>query len=507
MLTGWEGVPAWHAIAQDWQRELGLAGVTPYRLVTSVDVHVADPAELAGLEDRPGAWLPKVALQDEASISWADLRRLLADTPDAGPAGDELAYHLARTGGDMELIAALMIRATCVGYLRGSPTDALQMIGDVAAARLEAEGIELSRQGQRPTFLLRGRLPYSITHYAHIITALAREHADILRHLRPVRFRAIVDGASPREAVTEERRGGLLVGLSALTDQRLKTVMEVEGFQPLDADGRPWKSRDLRTAEPHVQKAVRRAIIEAVVASGRNPEAYLDRGRLLFPAPVSAAVTSTTDHGYRVEIARSEPLALDKTRGFVAAVTVGLDGSLSEQDRKEVARIFDHADDLLRFLGEEPLRIDKWEQINRRDLRIDPLTRRLLSNVDIDPVEDVVYRWGDTCRDNESVPTSMKDIGALNLAVVDGNVIARRVAIPCSVQGGLLFLNDGRRQTVTLPRLYSNDVLDQELADVLGSRALKGLTGATVDFVAIDHRDWSVLHVRSRPRALVGGIL
>ena len=79
------------------------------------------------------------------------------------------------------------------------------------------------------------------------------------------------------------------------------------------------------------------------------------------------------------------------------------------------------------------------------------------------------------------------------------------VVLPCPVNGGLVFRDDGHVATVTLPRPVSEDAVEQELAEVLPTPALRGLEGVFVDYVARDDRAWAVLYLRSQTRPLGRG--
>ena len=89
--------------------------------------------------DRPGAWLRRKDVERVETITSGRLHEMLAETAGPGPSADELAFHLARIGGQRELFAALLIRATALGYPQ-STADPLHAIGELAAARLEVEG-------------------------------------------------------------------------------------------------------------------------------------------------------------------------------------------------------------------------------------------------------------------------------------------------------------------------------------------------------------------------------
>ena len=82
----------------------------------SVDVVASSSTALAGMLDRPGAWLRRKDVERVETITSGRLHEMLAETAGPGPSADELAFHLARIGGQRELFAALLIRATALGY-------------------------------------------------------------------------------------------------------------------------------------------------------------------------------------------------------------------------------------------------------------------------------------------------------------------------------------------------------------------------------------------------------
>ena len=507
MTDVWDGVPDWATIVADWEQALARFGGAEHATVRSVDVVASSSTALAGMLDRPGAWLRREDVERVETITSGQLHQMLAETAGPGPAADELAFHLARIGGQRELFAALMIRATALGYPQ-SNADPLHAIGELAAARLEVDGIALNRQGQRPRLVLHGGLPLARPHYARTMTALGREHAAMLRALQPVRFRPFVDrDGSRRPASIEEMRGGLPEDLGNIAQGVLDTFADPVGATGDAIRALSIHSGTVQEADRVVQRAVRDAITDAVFEGASLIEQALkeppDDTWMADDPPFSVTLVAIRDDGYLVSLVDEESLTEERRR-TEETVVVTLDGRIQTENRARLRAFLQEARDRIGESWAKTRIAQPGLSVPADALRITPLTHRLLAQVGIDADDDLDFERG--ARGAEDARAlSFQAIGRLGVAVHGWRVHAARVVLPCPVNGGLVFRDDGHVATVTLPRPVSEDAVEQDLAEVVPTPALRGLEGVFVDHVARNDRGWSVLYLRSQTRPLGRG--
>lgn len=501
MLNAWDSVPDWATVAQDWERALARTGASAFAAVKTLDVIADHPASLAGMLDRPGAWLRREDVGHIDTIASARLRELLAEG--IGPAADELALHLARIGGDRELVAALLIRATALGYpLRRGET--LRVLGELAAARLEVEHIELTRQGGRPRLIVHGGEVRTPDTYAQTIRALAAEHGAMLKALQPVRFRPFIERQGRRRAASvEELRGGLLQDLESIAQGGLPTVMDPVDRASSRIVGRIGDDH-VQQADETVQRAIRNAVIDAIYEGATliekiEKEAPEDAWIADDP-PFSITLVAIRDDGYLVKLVDED----DNRRGAQPTsitVLVSDAGRLSDGHRKELGTfVADVLERIRNEWGKARLARPAYS-VPSTAIRITPLTFTLMRLVGIEADQDLDFELGPNGAE-DARPLSFMPLGRYGVAVHSWRLHAGRIALACPVNGGVVFRDDGHAVSVTVPRPVDNDALEREVGEVLRTPALRDLEGAFVDEVATDERGWSVLYVRSRPRPL-----
>ena len=149
----------------------------------------------------------------------------------------------------------------------------------------------------------------------------------------------------------------------------------------------------------------------------------------------------------------------------------------------------------------EGLRIEDWEHVDPRDLRVDSLTRRIAHLRGIDLIHDVRWRWGDEGKEDPT-PISEKNVRSIGLRATDRRVHILRHWLPCPRDGALLFEDDGRTQTIRTPRAIGRDALDRPIAEVLDQPDLADIHDVIVDDIMTDADGRSVLYLRSRPTSL-----
>ncbi len=501
MLDAWDSVPDWAKVAQDWERALARTGASAFAAIKTLNVIADHPASLAGMLDRPGAWLRREDVGHVDTITSARLHDLLAEGIE--PAADELALHLARVGGDRELVAALLIRATALGYpLRRGET--LRVLGELAAARLEVEHIELTRQGGRPRLIIRGGEVRAPDSYEQTIRALAGEHGAMLKALQPVRFRPFIERQGRRRAASiEELRGGLLADLESIAQGGLPTVMD-----PIDRAASPIVGRigddHIQQADETVQGAIRNAIIDAIYEGATLIE-KIDKEApedvwIADDPPFSITLVAIRDDGYLVKLVDED----DGRPGAPPAtitVLVSAAGRLSDEHRKELGVfVADVLERIRNEWGNARLARPTYS-VPSSAIRVSPLTLTLLRLVGIEADQDLDFERGPNGAE-DARPLSFMPLVRYGVAVHGWRLHAGRIALACPVNGGIVFRDDGHVVSVALPRPVGDDALEQEVGEVLRTPALRDLDGAFVDRVATDDRGWSVLYIRSRPRPL-----
>jgi hypothetical protein len=501
MSNVWSRMPHWSTLVQRWTEAMWRHGVgIEQRLTTVVDVVCDDLSELRTVSGLRHMWIDRGSSLYDRPIPAFHLLSLESQRDRLHDA-NEVLRALGETGGDPELVAAVMIAATAAGY--DDHDDSLQAAGRMAMAILEAHAIDPPRQDRRPVFLMEDRFDLGGSASERLADALAREHAGIFRSVLAARIRYLVKTA---EGVRIPTREELAIGLPGEFD--LAFGARTRPVTSGSSDGaREGTTRVALSSLPRDELImILDAITAGLAAGGHDIDAVTGfdperRSSSHFGPAIRATVDANARNGWLLRVSRPTLITIKPDEADACKVHVGLDGSVRTEEIEALGRLMERAIEAGKRINAEGLRIDDWEHVDPRDLRVDSLTRRIAHLGDIDLIQDVRWRWGDEGKENP-VPISEKDVRSIGLRVTDRRVHILRHWLPCPRDGALLFEDDGRTQTIRTPRAIGQDALDRSIAEVLGQPDLADIDDVIVDAITVDAERRSVLYLRSRPDPL-----
>ncbi|MEP2723050.1 hypothetical protein [Roseibium sp.] len=501
MSNVWSRMPHWSTLVQRWTEAMEHHGVDfEEGLTTVVDVVCEDLPEVRTVSGLRDMWIDRGSSLSDRPIPAFHLLSLESQKSRLHDA-NEVLRALGETGGDPELVAAVMIAATSVGY--DDHDDSLQAAGRMATAILEAYAIDPPRQDRRPVFLMEDRFDLGGLASERLSDALAREHAGIFRSVIAARIRYLIKTVDGTRIPSREE---LAIGLPGEFDLAFGTRTQSVTSGSHDGAGKDTTRLALSSLPRDERIMILDAIMAGLAARGHDVDAVVRfdperRSSSYFGSAIRATVDATPRNGWDLRVSRPTLITIKPDEADACKVFVGLDGSVRTEDIEALARLMERAVEAGKRIDAEGLRIDDWEHVDPRDLRVDSLTRRIAHLRDIDLIHDVRWRWGEEGKENP-VPISEKDVRSIGLRVTDRRVHILRHWLPCPRDGALLFEDDGRTQTIRTPRAIGRDALDRPIAEVLDQPDLADIDDVIVDAITIDADGRSVLYLRSRPDPL-----
>ena len=501
MSNVWSRMPHWSTLLQRWTGAMERHGVNLEEgLTTVVDVVCDDLSELRTVSGLRHMWIDRGSSLYDRPIPAFHLLSLESQRDRLHDA-NEVLRALGETGGNPELVAAVMIAATAAGY--DDHDDSLQAAGRMAMAILEAHAIDPPRQDRRPVFLMEDRFDLGGLASERLADALAREHAGIFQSVLAARIRYLVKTA---EGVRIPSREELAIGLPGEFDLAFGART-----RPVTS-GSPDGAREntIRVALSSLPRDELIMILDAITAGlaagGHDIDAVTSfdperRSSSYFGPAIRATVDANTRNGWLVRVSRPTLITIKPEDADSCTVLVGLDGSVRTEDIEALGRLMKRAIEAGKRIDVEGLRIEDWEHVDPRDLRVDSLTRRIAHLRGIDLIHDVRWRWGDEGKEDPT-PISEKNVRSIGLRATDRRVHILRHWLPCPRDGALLFEDDGRTQTIRTPRAIGRDALDRPIAEVLDQPDLADIHDVIVDDIMTDADGRSVLYLRSRPTSL-----
>lgn len=213
---------------------------------------------------------------------------------------------------------------------------------------------------------------------------------------------------------------------------------------------------------------------------------------------MQVSVLPSEQAGWRLRFSRLTLMTVALEDADATAVSISPDGDVNDEEMAALAGLVKRTVDMAGRIDAQNMRINAWERIDPRDLRVDPLTRKLIGLSGIDLNEDVQWRIGDGAPE----PVSPFPVHGLGIRVTENRVHLLKTWLPCPRDGGILVEDDGHTQRITTPRLVPNTKLDQPIGVVLGQPALADIDDVMIDAIAKNAEDASVLYLRSRPTSL-----
>lgn len=501
----WDDVPAWGTILDDWVARVTAGGVDLSAILRDVRVIARDAASLSHLENNPGAWWPR-SLDRVEQAPWDDSERLIhgvrggRGTRATGTWLDRIPYQSAgmRDGihafakmtdlGPRDIGTIMMamtgMMLSCQGSRDYSERSGMAgMIGELAVAALDAAGFEMEHASTRKDWLPAHGVTSEEEEYADAIAAIVDEHVMVLQEWRPVRYVGSVETDGTIREVDA-------AAAQAAETEMMNRVFASSPFFQLRHPGRtggeariapPPTEKELRTRQRH--DAARRAIAQALSATGRNPDAYLG-GENYAATPITMHVKTNGAKRVTISVHRSERFADEDGETTWIEVAAGIDGSMDDACRAAVAKLADRLDEC-----------DAWDRSERaagRDpadvqpstLAMHPLARRALEAFGVDPVRDIAYRRSHHSPRQIQAEGVTDDVRErLKRHCVEMEVTGRvvgfnRVVLPCPVHGGIAVeAKDGI--VLQTPRRFE-PAEGAEIAGELASPVFAGLTGCPV---------------------------
>lgn len=502
MTNAWSSMPPWSALYEQWAVEMSMLGQPPQKLTATIDVTCPDAYQLKRAAMIEGLWVSRNLIRRRPSLEASDLFAEAAMSRNTMPNLREVSLALSRTAGNTELVAAVLIAATASGY--ADHGDSLQMAGSLARARLEAAGLPVPRQTQRPTFLAEDRFDLGGMDVDALPRALAIEHAGLVTGVIAARVRLLLEtDDGQRVPAEEERRVGLIEEVGIATARSLIPAVSPVAKRPDNPNHHRVALSSLPLDEQHT---IVDAIAEGLASQGVSLDPITDlgferRASSLFGPLLQVAVDPHNNDGWRLRICRPPLMTIVPDDPDGLNITVSEEGTIDRNELAALAGLVRRTVDLSVRIDTEGMKIEEWERVDPRDLRIDPLTRRLLAIRGVNLDEGVQWRIGDEGKEAPE-PVSFFSVQRFGLRATAGRVHILRVWLPCPRDGGILVEDDGRTQRVITPRHVPRTKLDRPLGTVLGQPDLFDIEDVMIDSIVTDAEGRSVLYLRSRPTSL-----